>query len=202
MRKRKFLLAITMVMFGPLSLGAQTPAEIEGVVNTMVRLCVLGGRTEVVSGGGTGGAELSLRSLDAKGNINGEFKINKSSAEGLVEGLNGAMTSITADQADKVRVCLQPVRERLLDLMLPKKSSSSSPIDPCAGANQQWQLAESIHTMPAYEYYLELYPRCMWGGLAKTRIQQIKSGAELQQCADKTVVDQKDAYADRCIGHD
>jgi hypothetical protein len=92
----------------------------------MVRLCVGGGRTEATSGTGTGGADLSLRSLDVKGNLKGEFKINKSSAEGLVNGLDNALSQVAADQADKVRVCLQPVRERLLDVMLPPKKQGST----------------------------------------------------------------------------
>jgi hypothetical protein len=99
--------------------AAQDAAEINGIADTMVRLCLAGGRSEAVTGGGTGGADLSLRSLDVKGNIKGEFKVSKSSAEGLVNGIDNALTQVAADQADKVRVCLAPVRERLLDVMLP-----------------------------------------------------------------------------------
>jgi hypothetical protein len=102
--------------------AAQSAAETEKIADTMVRLCVGGGRTEATSGGGTGGANLSLRSLDVTGNLKGEFKISKSSAEGLVNGLDNALSQVAADQADKVRICLQPVRERLLDVMLPQKN--------------------------------------------------------------------------------
>ena len=105
--------------------AAQDAAETERIADTMVRLCVGGGRTEATSGTAAGGADLSLRSLDVKGNLTGEFKINKSSAEGLVNGLNNALSQIAADQADKVRACLQPVRERLLDVMLPAKAGSA-----------------------------------------------------------------------------
>src|SRR4051794_27121654 len=68
--------------------AAQNAAETEKIADTMVRLCVGGGRTEATSGGGTGGADLSLRSLDVTGNLKGEFKISRSSAEGLVNGLD------------------------------------------------------------------------------------------------------------------
>jgi hypothetical protein len=102
--------------------AAQNAADTQKIADTMVRLCVGGGRTEATSSGGTGGADLSLRSLDVTGNIKGEFKISKSSAEGLVNGLDNALGQVAADQADKVRTCLQPVRERLLDVMLPQKS--------------------------------------------------------------------------------
>jgi hypothetical protein len=99
--------------------AALDAAQTNTIADTMVRLCVGGGRTEATSGTGSGGADLSLRSLDVTGNLKGEFKINKSSAEGLVKGLDSALSQVAADQADKVRVCLQPVRERLLDVMLP-----------------------------------------------------------------------------------
>jgi hypothetical protein len=56
-----------------------------------------------------------------KGELKAEFKVNKSSAEGLVNGIDNALSQVAADQADKVRACLQPVRERLLDVMLPSK---------------------------------------------------------------------------------
>ena len=105
---------------------AQNTAETENIANTMVRLCVGGGRTEATSGTGSGGADLSLRSLDVTGHLKGEFKISKSSAEGLVNGLDNALSQVTADQADKVRVCLQPVRERLLDVMLPPQKQGAA----------------------------------------------------------------------------
>src|SRR5689334_10183565 len=63
----------------PIVGAAQDARETERIADTMVRLCVGGGRTDVTSGTGAGGADLSLRSLDVKGNLKGEFKINKSS---------------------------------------------------------------------------------------------------------------------------
>src|SRR3954468_18254259 len=105
--------------------AAQSAAETEKIADMMVRLCVGGGRTEATSSGGTGGADLSLRSLDVTGNLKGEFKISKSSAEGLVHGLDNALGQVAADQADKVRVCLHPVRERLLDVMLPSQKQGA-----------------------------------------------------------------------------
>ena len=112
-------------MLWPSVLSAQNSAEIEAAVNMMVRLCLGGGHTEAVSGGATGGVDLSLRSLDAKGKVQGEFKVTKSSAEGLVDGINNAMTQTAANQADKVRACLKPVRDRVLDVMLPSNKHSA-----------------------------------------------------------------------------
>jgi hypothetical protein len=111
---------------GVASAQSQASADVQRVADTMVRLCIAGGITQAISGTATGGADISLRSLDVKGNLAGEFKINRSSAEGLVSGIDNALTQVAADQADKVRVCLQPVRERLLDVLLPPKRESSS----------------------------------------------------------------------------
>ncbi len=120
MRLAKTVLFLASILW-PAAGVAQDSAEIGRVADTMVRLCLAGGHTESRSGGGSGGADLSLRSLDIKGELKGEFKINKSSAEGLVNGIDNALSQVAADQADKVRACLQPVRERLLDVMLPPR---------------------------------------------------------------------------------
>jgi hypothetical protein len=106
--------------------AAQDGAGIERIADTMVRLCVGGGSTQATTGTGSGGADLSLRSLDVKGNLKGEFTISKSSAEGLVHGLDNALGQVAADQADKVRACLQPVRERLLDVLLPPQKQGAA----------------------------------------------------------------------------
>jgi len=98
---------------------AQGADEINRIADLMVRLCIGGGHTETVSGSGSAGADLSLRSLDIQGNLQGQFKIKRSRAEGLANGIDNAMSQVAADQAEKVRDCLKPVRERLLDLMLP-----------------------------------------------------------------------------------
>jgi hypothetical protein len=100
-------------------------AEIDKIADTMVRLCVGGGHTEATGGSGSGGADVSLHSFDVKGNVKGEFKINKSSAEGLINGLDNALGHFGADQADMARTCLQPVRERLQDVMLPQKGQGA-----------------------------------------------------------------------------
>jgi hypothetical protein len=62
----------------------QAPANVQQIADTMVRLCIGGGSTQAITGTATGGADISLRSLDVRGNLTGEFKISKSSAEGLI----------------------------------------------------------------------------------------------------------------------
>ena len=111
MRFARFVL-LAVWAWWPVLGAAQDTVETDKIADTMVRLCVGGGHTEATSGTATGGADLSLRSLDIKGNLKGEFKINKSNAEGLINGIDNAISQVAADQADKVRVCLQPVRDR------------------------------------------------------------------------------------------
>ena len=123
MRLAKFAFFLASISW-PAAGVAQDSAELGRIADTMVRLCLGGGHTETKSGGGTSGADLSLRSLDIKGELKAEFKVNKSSAEGLVNGIDNALSQVAADQADKVRACLQPVRERLLDVMLPSQRQS------------------------------------------------------------------------------
>jgi hypothetical protein len=121
-----------MCAWWPVLDAAQDAVETEKIADLMVRLCVGGGHIEATTGTATGAADVSLRSLDVRGNLKGEFKISKSSAEGLVHGLDNALSQVAADQADKVRVCLQPVRERLLDVMLPPKKQGSQTDAPTA----------------------------------------------------------------------
>jgi hypothetical protein len=51
----------------------QDSADINEIADTMVRLCLGGGRSEAVNGGGTG-ADLSRRALDVKGNTRASSK--------------------------------------------------------------------------------------------------------------------------------
>src|ERR1700730_13870303 len=125
MRLAKFALFLASISW-PAAGVAQESAELGRIADTMVRLCLGGGHTETKSGGGTSGADLSLRSLDIKGTLKAEFKVNKLSAEGLVNGIDNALSQVAADQADKVRTCLQPVRERLLDVILPPKKQGAT----------------------------------------------------------------------------
>jgi hypothetical protein len=106
---------------------SQATVDVQQIADTMVRLCIGGGKTQAVAGTAAGSADLSLRSMDVRGNLTGEFKVNKSSAEGLSEGINNALSQVAADQADKVRECLKPVRERLLDILLPAPHASEAP---------------------------------------------------------------------------
>jgi hypothetical protein len=123
---RAIVTSIALLFWGGAA-GAQSQApDVQQIADTMVRLCLAGGSTQATVGSVTGGADLSLRSLDARGNVTGRYEISKSSAEGLVNGIANELTQVAADQADKVRDCLRPVRERLLDIMVPPKPETKA----------------------------------------------------------------------------
>jgi len=135
MRDARIACSIGLLLWaGAAAAQSQAPVDLQQIADTVVRLCIGGGHTQAVTGTAAGGADISLRSLDVKGDLKGEFKINKSSAEGLVNGIDNALSQMAADQADKVRVCLQPVRERLLDVLLPPHASTPNVNADCGTA--------------------------------------------------------------------
>ena len=126
MYERKIAILAAFLWVGAAAAQSAAPQNVQQAVDTMVRLCIAGGHTEASTVAGTGGADVSLRSLDIRGNLTGQFNINRSSAEGLVSGIDNALTQVAANQADKVRDCLKPVRERVLDLLLPAAGSGNN----------------------------------------------------------------------------
>src|SRR5438045_2873979 len=92
------VVSIALLLCAPQCRPSPTAKEF---ADTMVRLCLAGGSTQTV----TAGADISVRSFDVHGTAAGQFTLNRSSAEGLTQGLNNALTPVAADQADKVREC-------------------------------------------------------------------------------------------------
>jgi hypothetical protein len=63
------LVLLAVCTWWPVLGAAQDAVETEKIADLMVRLCVGGGHTEATSGTAAGGADLSLRSLDVRGNL-------------------------------------------------------------------------------------------------------------------------------------
>ena len=103
--------------------GPSAPASLSAdqFADLMVQQCIEGGRTQVITVdvGSAGGVAISLLSLDAKGNLKGEFSLNAASTEELTDRINSAPNQVDEAQAEKVRVCLQPVRDRLFSSQQP-----------------------------------------------------------------------------------
>jgi hypothetical protein len=60
-----------------------------------------------------------------KGNLKGDIHVDKSQAEGLVDGIDNAISQIAANEVDKVRDCLKPVRDRVLDILFPPQAPAA-----------------------------------------------------------------------------
>jgi WD40 repeat protein len=52
-----------------------------------------------------------------------------------------------------------------------------APVDPCAAAGDHWKSAEAIGTVDAFQDHLMRFPNCTFAGLARVRIEGLKSKA-------------------------
>jgi uncharacterized caspase-like protein len=59
----------------------------------------------------------------------------------------------------------------------PATPAPLAPLDPCADASDHWKSAEAIGTAEAYQDHLARFPNCAFTGLAKVRIEKLKSQA-------------------------
>jgi uncharacterized caspase-like protein len=53
--------------------------------------------------------------------------------------------------------------------------AASAPADPCASAEAHWKAADAIGTASAYEDHVARFPSCAFAGLAKARIDALKT---------------------------
>jgi hypothetical protein len=66
-------------------------------------------------------------------------------------------------------------RVYLAGLPQEEKPSNVRPADPCAAAADHWRSTEAIGNLAAFEDHLVRFPNCTFAGLAKTRIENLKS---------------------------
>jgi hypothetical protein len=62
-----------------------------------------------------------------------------------------------------------------LEVTVATKPSAPSTSDACADAGEHWKSAEAIGTLAAFEDHLARFPTCAFAGLAKARIEGLKS---------------------------
>ena len=110
-------------------LCAEEDLSIQEWLDIFIDSCVGSGTSYIVSGSVDAGLGLSLKKFSASGNLEGKVKITKSSYRLLSEGISNAMSDTAANQADKVRDCLSPVRRNLLIAMNQQMGNVGS-IDP------------------------------------------------------------------------
>ena len=111
-------LLVLLLLLRPGAASGQTPPDPDqDAAAELVRVCLAGGRIEIVKpadGGGT-----TLQALDAAGGITGSFTVAAPSALALSSRIDEALSHVTAAEAESVRRCLQPARDQLLSLAPP-----------------------------------------------------------------------------------
>ncbi len=82
-------------------------------------LCVAGGREARIQSN-----EQNHLQIDADGR---RLTLERDEAQGLVSGLNNSMTAIEANEADRIRDCLQPYRGQIVAMLLHPKTAVLEP---------------------------------------------------------------------------
>jgi hypothetical protein len=104
-------LAALLIFLSSASADNSDPGKVQAAVKILYALCV---------GGGTrttwridNGANITLESS------RGNFFLESREAVGLVDGITNSMSSVAADQANRVRACMQPYVEAIVSAILP-----------------------------------------------------------------------------------
>lgn len=135
MRIGTIITAIASTVLPATAQAQQPQVDLQQVASMYVTLCIAGGRQFQSKGTVGADAKLSLRKFDVMGNVNGVYEFNTQEAAGLAQGINNALTQLAADQADKARKCLEPLREALLSYIFPGRLVGKSPE---TGHNPGW----------------------------------------------------------------
>ncbi|MBV9537817.1 MAG: hypothetical protein JOY70_02665, partial [Acidisphaera sp.] len=96
--------------------------RVDKAIAVIVTLCVGGGSDATV----TANAANQLQIGTGAGGVT----LDRHEAQGLVGGLNEKMTAVEADQANRVRDCMQPYRERIVAMLLHPEIKAEAPPEP------------------------------------------------------------------------
>ncbi len=96
--------------------GPSAALSLQEKTDTVMQWCLASGKQQKLDGklGVDGGITLTGPSLHGTGDI----ALTREEWSGLIGGISKDMTQLQADQADKVRDCMAPVRERLMNKIL------------------------------------------------------------------------------------
>ncbi len=122
---------MALFLLSNLHAHASSDLSMQEWLDLFVDSCVGSGSSFLVSGSADANAALSLKKMRLDGALAGQVKVERSSYRLLAEGISNAMTNTAADQADRVRECLTPVRRTLLEAMnrqMGANAPTSSPI--------------------------------------------------------------------------
>ncbi len=88
---------------------------VPGWIDLFIDLCVgSGSSSNTTVSGSIADTGITLESLTLEGSLKGQVVLSRRQFKLLSDGLNNKMSEIEANEADKVRDCLEPVRRQLL----------------------------------------------------------------------------------------
>ena len=96
--------------------GPAAAMTLQEKTDAVLQACLASGKQQKLDGklGVNGGITLTGPALHGTGDI----ALTREEWSGLIGGISKDMTQLQADQADKVRDCMAPVRERLMNKIL------------------------------------------------------------------------------------
>ena len=97
---------------------AQTD-NIKRAVEIIKQVCSYVNTSERLSVSTTAAGEISVKRLNANGQVQAEVKFDKSSVQGIVLGYNNEITAAAAEQANNMRSCGQPFLKQIVDTLVP-----------------------------------------------------------------------------------
>ncbi|MBI4989377.1 MAG: hypothetical protein HZC23_11205 [Rhodocyclales bacterium] len=115
MRPSSFCILVA-ILISPISY-AQEKLSLNQWLDLFVDSCVGAGSSSITSGTVDANGQIALKKLTASGSLAGQLVITKSNYKLLSDGISNKMSAVAAEQADKVRVCLDPVKKILLQAM-------------------------------------------------------------------------------------
>jgi hypothetical protein len=98
--------------------SAQQSQNVSTAVDFIKQICVYESKSERLLVSGNGMGEVSFRKLSASGELRGEVKLDKSNVQGLVLGINNEISTLSAEQANRMRECGQPFLKQIVDVLL------------------------------------------------------------------------------------
>jgi uncharacterized protein YecT (DUF1311 family) len=84
--------------------------KVEESVKILMTLCVAGGSEATIRSNPLNELQIQTGS--------GQVTLERHEAQGLIAGLNNGVTSIEADEANRIRDCLLPYRDRIMETLL------------------------------------------------------------------------------------
>lgn len=120
---KRMLIALSLII--P-SYSCADQDNTEKAIDWIMKSCVSSGSRILVEGEGSGEASLKLKSLEKLGaGVSGSFNLKKEEIEGLTDQLN----SLSLENAEKIRDCITPFRERIFIMYLPEEKDNNRGAD-------------------------------------------------------------------------